>query len=135
LVQWSPKEKDPIMLVEYIRGSLARYISNRFAVNGRLRVIVLAHNVEDLIRSGIRQTSGGAFINMTPPETESFISQLDEILSNSNTNMRDIVLMVSTDLRRFVKKLIDSYYPELEVLSFSEIDKTTSVEIMATLGN
>lgn len=133
LVQWSPKEKDPIMLVEHIRGGLSRYISNRFSINGRLSVIVLSHDMENLVRNGIRQTSGGAFINITPPETENIISQLDKTMQKVCTNERDIVLMVSTDLRRFVKKIIEGYYPELEVLSFSEIDKNTSVEIIGTI--
>lgn len=134
LVQWSPKEKDPIMLVEHIRGSLSRYISNRFSINGRLSVIVLSHDMENVVRNGIRQTSGGAFINITPPETENIISQLDEVIHKVRPTERDFVLMVSTDLRRFVKKIIDGYYPDLEVLSFSEIDKNTSVEIIGTLG-
>lgn len=133
LVQWSSKEKDPIMLVEHVRGGLSRYISNRFSINGKIRVIVLSHDIENMIRNGVRQTSAGSFINITPPETERFISHLDGIMNQIDVNMRDIVLMVSTDLRRFVKKIIEGYYPELEVLSFSEIDKNTSIEIMGTL--
>ncbi|EKS5988131.1 EscV/YscV/HrcV family type III secretion system export apparatus protein [Salmonella enterica] len=135
LVQWAPKEKDPIMLVEHIRAGLSRYISNRFSSNGKLRVFVLSQDIESVIRNGIRQTSNGSFINLVPPEVENIIGLLDLCIQRNGVNVRDIVLMVSLDLRRFVKKIIEGYYPDMEVLSFSEIDNNVSVDIVDTVDN
>ncbi|ELD0488028.1 EscV/YscV/HrcV family type III secretion system export apparatus protein [Escherichia coli] len=135
LVQWAPKEKDPIMLVEHIRAGLSRYISNRFSSNGKLRVFVLSQDVEAMIRNGIRQTSSGSFINLAPTEIESIIGLLAQCIQKNGVNVRDVVLMVSLDLRRFVKKIVEGDYPDLEVLSFSEIDNNVSVDILATVEN
>ncbi len=62
LALWMPREKDVISLVEHVRGGLSRYICHKFSVNNELRSIVLSSEVEDMIRQGIRNTSGGLFL-------------------------------------------------------------------------
>ncbi|MCS3431548.1 type III secretion protein V [Klebsiella sp. BIGb0407] len=133
LVQWAPKEKDPIMLVEHVRGVLSRYISNRFSAKGIIRTLVMSHDIESEIRAGIRQTSNGTFINLAPPETENIIRRLESVLSVNGVDARDIVLMVSIDIRRFVKKLVEGTYPEMEVLSFGEISSGVNVDVIGSL--
>ncbi len=133
LVQWAPKEKDPIMLVEHVRGVLSRYISNRFSSNGEIRTIVMSQNLENLIRNGIRQTSGGTFINLTPPETENILELIDQCLKNNVVNARDIILLVSLDIRRFVKKIIEANYPEMEVISYGDISSTININAIGSL--
>lgn len=135
LVQWAPKEKDPIMLVEHVRGVLSRYISNRFAANGQIRTLVMSHEMENLVRGGIRQTSGGTFINLPPPETESIVRSLEECISRNGANARDIILMVSLDIRRFVKKIIEGSYPEMEVLSYGDVASGVDVDVIGSLEN
>lgn len=135
LVQWAPKEKDPIMLVEHVRGILSRYISNRFAANGQIRTLVMSHDMESLVRGGIRQTSGGTFINLPPPETESIIKSLENSIHSNGVNARDIILMVSLDIRRFVKKIIEGSYPEMEVLSYGDVASGVDVDVIGSLEN
>lgn len=135
LVQWAPKEKDPIMLVEHVRGVLSRYISNRFAANGQIRTLVMSQDMESLVRGGIRQTSGGTFINLTPPETESIIESLEQCINSNGASARDIIMMVSQDIRRFVKKIIEGSYPEMEVLSYGDVASGVDVDVIGSLEN
>jgi type III secretion protein V len=74
------------MLVEHVRGVLSRYISNRFSANGQIRTLVMSHDMESLVRGGIRQTSAGAFINLTPPETGSIIQSLESCIRSNGVN-------------------------------------------------
>lgn len=133
LVQWSSKEKDPIMLVEHVRGAMSLYISNRFAINGRICALVMPHEMENKIRDSIRQTSGGTFINLPPAETEIIIKQLEICIETNGVNARDIVMMVSFDIRRFVKKVIESRYPEMDVLSFGEMAENIKIDVVGSL--
>lgn len=135
LVQWASKEKDPIMLVEHVRGVLSRYISYRFAVNGRIRTIVMSHHMESIIRDGIRQTSGGTFINLPAVESENIVKSLAACILKNGVNARDVILMVSMDIRRFTKKLIELAYPELEVLSYGEISTSVDIDVIGSLEN
>jgi type III secretion protein V len=121
------------MLVEHVRGVLSRYISNRFSANGQIRTLVMSHDMESLVRGGIRQTSAGAFINLTPPETGSIIQSLESCIRSNGVNARDIILMVSLDIRRFVKKIIEGSYPEMEVLSYGDVASGVDVDVIGTL--
>lgn len=133
LVQWVPKEKDGMMLVEYVRGAMARYISSRFSVDGRLNVLMLNSNDEDTIRQGIRQASGGGFLNLDPAKTDEIIQSFSLALDQSHFSIRDINVLVPVDIRRFVKKILESRFPDLEVLSFNEISEMVKVNVIKTV--
>lgn len=133
LVQWVPKEKDGMMLVEYVRGAMARYISSRFAVEGRLNVLMINAQFEDMIRQGIRQASGGSFLHLEPEKTDEIIQAFALTLEKSYFSIRDLNVLVPVDIRRFVKKILESRFPELEVLSFNEVSETVKVNMIKTV--
>jgi type III secretion protein V len=133
LVQWVPKEKDSMMLVEYVRGAMARYISSRFATDGRLNVLMINDQFEDMIRQGIRQASGGSFLSLEPEKMDDIIQAFAQAVENSYLSVRDMNVLVPVDIRRFVKKIIESRFPELEVLSFNEISEKVKVNIIKTV--
>lgn len=134
LVQWSSKEKDPVMLVEHVRSALSRYISNRFSYNGMLRALMLDYSLEEKVRSGIRQASSGSFINLSPSEVDSIVEEIAAWLSANDIVSRDVVFLVSVDIRRFFKKIIETRYPELDVLSLGEISDGIDVNVIHTLS-
>ncbi|MCS6719753.1 FHIPEP family type III secretion protein, partial [Proteus mirabilis] len=70
LVQWGSKEKDPVLLTEHIRTLLARYISYFFSTDGKFNAIILSNDMEEIIRSGIRQSSSGTLLNLEPAELD-----------------------------------------------------------------
>ena len=56
--EWGRIEKDPVMLSEYVRSTMKRYISFRFTKGvDMLFVYLLDAEVEDVIRGAIRRTS------------------------------------------------------------------------------
>ncbi|MTC59650.1 EscV/YscV/HrcV family type III secretion system export apparatus protein [Providencia rustigianii] len=133
LVQWVPKEKDSMMLVEHIRSSMARYISSRFSVDGRLNVLMVNAEIEDTIRQGIRQSSGGVYLHLEPEKTNELIQAAELALENSYLSTRDINVLVPVDIRRFVKKILEGRFPELEVLSFNEVSEMVKVNVIKTI--
>ncbi|HEC8328000.1 TPA: EscV/YscV/HrcV family type III secretion system export apparatus protein [Providencia rettgeri] len=133
LVQWIPKEKDSLMLVEHIRSGMARYISSRFAVEGRLNVLMINSVIEDTIRQGIRQASGGMYLHLEPETTNELIQAAELALENSYLSIRDVNMLVPIDIRRFVKKILEGRFPELEVLSFNEVSETIKVNVIKTI--
>ncbi|AOJ09972.1 SctV family type III secretion system export apparatus subunit BsaQ [Burkholderia mayonis] len=133
LAQWGPKEKDSILLVEHVRAALARYISNRFAAGGKLRALVLSAEFEDAVGKGVRQTSGGAYLNLEPATSEQLLDRLALELARAGFSQRDMVLLASMEIRRFVKRLIESRFPELEVLSFGEVADSVAIDVLKTI--
>jgi type III secretion protein V len=133
LAHWASREKDVLALVEHVRGTMARYISNKFAQGNDLRVLLLSPEFEEVVRRGIRQTSGGSFINLDPAESEELMDRLSVGLNNLHIAQKDMVLLCSIDVRRYIKKLIEGRFRELDVMSFGEISETVSVNVIKTL--
>ncbi|MDO7896736.1 EscV/YscV/HrcV family type III secretion system export apparatus protein [Pseudomonas citrulli] len=133
LAHWASREKDVLALVEHVRGAMARYISNKFAQGNDLRVLLLSPEFEEVIRRGIRQTSGGSFLNLEPAESEELMDRLSVGLDGVHIAHKDLVLLCSVDVRRYIKKLIEGRFRELDVMSFGEIAETVSVNVIKTL--
>lgn len=132
LVQWGQKEKDTLVLVEHVRSQLARYISDHFTRNRVLYAVVLSNPVEEMIRQGIRQSAAGTFINLEPAQLDHFYDAMSVVMEPLR-EQQDIVLLTAMDIRRFVKKLIELHYPEVAVLSFSEIVPATQVSVIESV--
>lgn len=133
LALWAPREKDIITLVEHVRTTLARYISHKFSYSGEIKAIVVSQEIEDRIRAGVRPTAAGTFLNLEPSETEFIIDKLKVSLGMVNIPVKDLVLLTSVDIRRFVKKFIEAYYRELEVISYGELTEAVSVNVIKTV--
>lgn len=133
LAHWAPREKDVIALVEHVRTALARYISHRFSSGNQLRAMVVSADVEDVIRRGIRQTSGGAFLNLEPTDMEELLDLFSLALKETLLAQKDVVVLSSVDIRRYVKKLLEGRFRELEVLSFGEITDSASLNVIRTI--
>ncbi|VVO48317.1 EscV/YscV/HrcV family type III secretion system export apparatus protein [Pseudomonas fluorescens] len=133
LAHWASREKDVIALVEHVRGGMARYISNKFASGNDLRVLLLSPEFEDTVRKGIRQTSGGSFLNLDPSVVEELMDLMSVGLDTLHIPQKDMVVLASVDVRRYIKKLIESRFRELDVISFGEISDTISVNIIKTI--
>ncbi|VVP32303.1 Invasion protein InvA [Pseudomonas fluorescens] len=133
IAHWASREKDVLALVEHVRGTLARYISNKFAHGNELRVLLLSPEFEEGVRKGIRQTSGGSFLNLEPSVSDELLDRLAVGLDALHIAHKDLVILASVDVRRYIKKLIEGRFRELDVISFGEISDTISVNVIKTL--
>jgi type III secretion protein V len=129
LVEWAQKEKDVVQLTEYVRSSLSRYICYKYA-NGQniMPAYLLDQGVEDSIRNGIRQTSAGSYLALDPSFTQEFLVHVKSTIGELENMTLKPVLIVSMDIRRYVKKLIESDYYDLPVLSFQELTPKINVQ-------
>ncbi|MCS4230656.1 type III secretion protein V [Stenotrophomonas maltophilia] len=133
LAQWGQREKDVILLVEHVRGGLARYISSQHARNGRIAAVLLAPETEQLVRSGIRQSQGAAFLNLDPVQSEQLLDRIAIVFEPLLASRPEALLLVAPDVRRFVKRFIETRLPGLAVLSFSEISDAVSLDVVRSL--
>lgn len=133
LAQWGQREKDVILLVEHVRTGLARYISSQHARNDRVAAVLLAPDTENLVRSGIRQSQGAAFLNLDPAQAEQLLDRLVIVMEPLLASRPEAVLLVAPDVRRFVKRFVENKLPGLAVLSFSEISDAISLDVVKSL--
>lgn len=120
LVYWGPKEKDVLVLTEYVRGDLGRMIAWRAGRGGgTLGALFLQPELEQLIRQGIKPTPTGNFLTLPP---EQVTSTVDAILLISGADARpDVAIVTAMDIRRYVRRMIQQRLPWLQVYSFHEL--------------
>ncbi|RKP44566.1 type III secretion system export apparatus subunit SctV [Trinickia fusca] len=120
LVVWGPKEKDMLLLAEYVRGDLAHYLAHRAAGGSRtLSAVVLDMPVEQHIRQSIRQTPTGNFLALPPDQIKYFV---DSIAAHAGNDARTgLAVVTSMDIRRYVRRMIESRLTWLPVYSYQEL--------------
>lgn len=129
MVEWGQKEKDVVQLTEYIRSSLKRYICYKYANgNNILPAYLLDQEVEEKIRGGVRQTSAGSYLALDPAVTQGFLEQVRRTVGDLAQMQSRPVLIVSMDIRRYVRKLIEADYYGLPVLSYQELTQQINIQ-------
>ena len=127
IIAWAPKEKDLIMLCEYIRTSLSRQISYKYCAGQNiLPAVLLEPNVEEVIRKSIRQTSAGSFLALDPQSSKSILADAKRALGNRKG--KNVVIIASIDIRRYVRRLIESEFFDVAVLDYQELTPEISVQ-------
>jgi type III secretion protein V len=122
LSEWAQTEKDTVLLTEYVRSSLKRYISYKYALGQNvLAVYLLDPEIEDMVRGAIKQTSAGSYLALDPDSTQLIVQAMRNIIAPTPPEGQPPVLLTAIDVRRFVRKLIEGEFPDLPVVSYQEI--------------
>jgi type III secretion protein V len=132
LIEWAPREKDPIMLVEYVRIGLRRHLVTRFkAGNPWISCWMIGDVIESMIREAIRQTSSGSYSALDSELNQAIIDRIRE--QTGEEERRTHVLMTAIDIRRFLRKVIEREFYNLQVLSFQEIGEETELHVVGNI--
>ncbi|VVE48620.1 type III secretion system export apparatus subunit SctV [Pandoraea anhela] len=132
LIEWAPRERDQIMLTEYVRLSLRRHIIRRFR-RGTEHITGwnVGRGIEDVVRAAVRQTSSGSYADLNPAQTDAILNAIDGALNAHDGT--PAVLFTAMDVRRFVRKLIERERADLPVLSFQEVADEPHVRVLGTI--
>jgi type III secretion protein V len=132
LVEWGQKEKDPVLLTEYVRIGLKRYISHKHAGGqNTLAAYLLAPAIEDEIRAAIRQTSGGSYLALDPAASRRIVTAIRKTVHPTEGGAARTNLLTSMDIRRYLRKLIEQDMPQVAVLSYQELSPDVNIQPLA----
>ncbi|HSX38602.1 MAG TPA: type III secretion system export apparatus subunit SctV [Chlamydiales bacterium] len=122
LSEWGQTEKDTVLLTEYVRTSLKRYISYKYSLGQSiLAVYLLDPEIEDTVRGAIKQTSAGSYLALDPDAVQMILHSMRNTIQPTPPGGQPPVLLTTMDVRRFVRKLIEGEFPDLAVISSQEI--------------
>ena len=132
LIEWGQKEKDSVMLTEYVRVALKRHISHRHSAGQNiLPAYLLAPAVEDTVRGAVRQTSGGSYLALDPATSRQLLDNIKSTVGDLTRSMHKPVLLTSMDIRRYLRKMIEQDLYELPVLSYQELTSEINIQPLA----
>ena len=134
LAEHATTQKDPTVLTEYVRASLARTITKRLVgSDGQLRLLTLDRNIEETIAQGIIQTDQGPQLSVDPEFVRTFIAQLNQQALQMSAETSHSVILCSPLIRFHLKNLIDRFLPNIVVLSHNEITSNVAVKSFGTV--
>jgi type III secretion protein V len=132
LVEWGQKEKDSVLLTEYVRGSLKRHISFKYSAGrNMLPAYLLAPKVEETVRAAIRQTSAGSYLALDPAISKKLVENIKKVVGKLPASGPLPVLLSSMDIRRYLRKLIEQDLYELQVISYQELVPEVNIQPLA----
>ncbi len=123
LADHAPRTQDPEILTEYARAALGRAISTPYLdEEGRLRVIVLDHRLEDTLADAVTRTDRGSFLSLEPRTAQTVLRSLGEAAEEVSRTHRTPVVLTPPAIRLPLRKLTERSLPGLVVLSHDEVD-------------
>lgn len=134
LIEWGQKEKDSVLLTEYVRVALKRHISHKYSSGQNiLAAYLLAPSVEDTVRGAIRQTSGGSYLALDPAVSRRLLEKIKATVGDIASSMPRPVLLTSMDIRRYMRKMIEPELYELAVVSYQELTSEINIQPLAKI--
>ena len=126
--------KDTDMLTEYVRQALKRTISHRFSEAGQMKVISLDEKIENLIMSSVKKMDTGSYLALDPATIQKIINVSTAEIGKIKELVNIPIVLTSPMVRIYFKKLIDQFYPNVTVVSFSEIDNDIQIQALGSIA-
>ncbi len=134
LIEWGQKEKDSVLLTEYVRSTLKRHISYKYSSGQNiLPAYLLAPSIEDTVRGAIRQTSAGSYLALDPAVSKRLVENIKKTVGDIGGNAQRPVLLTSMDIRRYLRKMIEQDLYDLPVLSYQELTQEINIQPLARI--
>lgn len=134
LADFSPKIKDIDMLTEYVRQSLKRTISRKFSEAGQIKVVTLDADIENAIMGSIKKMDSGSYLALDQNTIQKIIASTTAELDKIKDLVTELIIVTSPVVRIYFKKLVDQFYQNVTVLSFSEIDNNVKLQALGNIS-
>lgn len=121
------KEKDLHNLAEYARISLGRQICHKYANDGVIDAIGLSLTLEEELLGLIRDNSGSSELGINPQHAE----RISLSLCDAIETLKPSAIVVPIIIRRHIRALIAGKCFETPVLSYPEIAKPFSLNMIS----
>jgi flagellar biosynthesis protein FlhA len=128
------RTKDPETLTELVRQRLGRALCEQYADSkGVVHAVTLDPDVEAGLANAVGAGHGDEAGAVSPAWLQQLVEQIGEQISQATKNGKDVVLLVRSNVRRFVGELVRASLPRVAVLSYSEVVAARSVETAAVV--
>lgn len=119
------RDKDPHALTEIARIALRRQITHQVAPGGKLAVLLLEPEIEDLVRKAIRSSAAGSQLALEHQSAQALASQIAAAVVRHQPG----AIITEVDIRWHLRKLIEADCFSTPVLSYHELLPTVELDV------
>jgi flagellar biosynthesis protein FlhA len=133
LLDLGPTNKNPVLLVEAARQTLARaLVQPLLSENGGLRVVTLDRSLEEELGRAFGGSAPVGSAGLSPPFARRILDGLRR-LAGDQVAVASPVLLCSTPARYHLKRLLEPFLPKVVVLSPLEVPPVIEVQSLGVL--
>ncbi len=126
---------DPATIAEQARVRIGRaIISGRLDDQGRLNAIILEPTTEGRLSQAMLSAQHGGQLGIAPAEAGALVDQLGKALQEASAQGVDPVLLTTGALRRSLRQITSRFFPDLSVISYTELANGVPVEVVGTIA-
>ena len=126
--------KDPIFINEQVRLGLTRQICKPYINNEQMSVIAIAPDLEQMLEASVQSTNRGPRLVIRPDLIGRIRDKMETIQTKILSSGDQPIIVCSPNVRYPLKKLLESNFPNLVVLSYSEIITGVNITVAETLS-
>jgi len=128
--------KDAVFINEQVRLGLTRQICEPYINKdtNQMPVIAIAPDLEQMLEASVQNTNRGPRLVIRPDLIGRIMEKMDIIQTKILSSGDQPVIVCSPNVRYPLKKLLESNFPNLVVLSYSEIITGVNITVAETLS-
>ncbi|NOZ74620.1 MAG: flagellar biosynthesis protein FlhA [FCB group bacterium] len=130
IADYASFSKDPEVLTEYVRAALAEIITDLLADReNSVTVATLDPRIEDKIGESLRKNAvPNSGLGFSPEEVNQIFESIAEKVNSMISENHKPVLLVSPQIRKYVRKFVEPVLPDLMIISYSELTASTNLK-------
>ncbi len=129
----APRTKDPEALTEMVRQRMGRVLCDQHAgKDGTLYAVTLDPALEAQLAQAVGAAEGDG-APVSPAMLQAVLERVGGALGQASRSGRDAVILVRSNVRRFLNELARTALPKVAVLSYNEVVPAKAVETVAVV--
>jgi len=129
------KNKNPDILTEYVRNALSAQICEMYKDDtGSIPVITLDPALESRLESSIQEADSGLRLALSPGDVGRILEAAGEQIAKAKKRNETAIVLCSPTVRAQLKRLTESNYRDLVVLSYNEIVPGVEIRSAGMIG-
>lgn len=124
-------EREAVPMAERVRTAMRRHLIAPLCTEGRLRVLIVGANLEDIIRQTLTPVDGQMRLAINPHQMRALNALLGEQVAASGAQ----AILTAQDLRRPLRLLIAGDLFDVPVISFNELNPAVPLDIVGELNS
>ncbi|MDR1167076.1 MAG: flagellar biosynthesis protein FlhA [Deltaproteobacteria bacterium] len=131
LADHGPITHDADLLTEFVRQKLARSIIRNYVTPlGELPLMTIGADLEDALGRSVNETERGTYLTLDPDTGQRIINAISNAAVEFKNQRLQPVFLSTAMIRRHLKKLSERFFPDLVILSHSELTPTVKLRIL-----
>lgn len=124
--------KNPILLTECVRQAIRRLIvSSHVNAQGEVSAYLMEPSAEHVVEAAVEHSENNSVLGLAPQTARDFVSRITRKFEKPESSA---ILLVNPGVRYFIKQLLETAFPDIAVLSHSEVPPEIKIRSLGWIG-